>query len=58
MIKSRENGAQVLFMSSVSLQEPVVWGGPIVMNTKSELKKAFEDLEQGNFLQKSMSYDD
>lgn len=58
VIKSGENGAQVLFMSSVSLQEPVVWGGPIVMNTKSELEKAFKDLDQGSFLQKSMFYDD
>jgi redox-sensitive bicupin YhaK (pirin superfamily) len=29
------------------LDEPVVWGGPIVVNTKEELYKAFEDLRNG-----------
>ncbi|MFA5527618.1 MAG: pirin-like C-terminal cupin domain-containing protein [Peptostreptococcales bacterium] len=34
----------------------MVWGGPIVMNTKDELQKAFEDLRRGTFLQKDISY--
>jgi hypothetical protein len=38
-------------MSSERLAEPVVWGGPIVMNTKEELNKAFDDLRRGTFLQ-------
>ena len=57
-IKSAEKNAQVLFISSTSLGEPIAWGGPIVMNTKAELQKAFTDLNQGTFLQKRMSYDD
>lgn len=57
-IKSAEKNAQVLFISSTSLKEPIAWGGPIVMNTKAELQKAFTDLNQGTFLQKRMSYDD
>ena len=57
MIESAEKNAQVLFISSTSLEEPIAWGGPIVMNTKAELQKAFEDLNQGTFLQKKMSYD-
>ncbi len=56
-IESAEENAQVLFISSTSLEEPIAWGGPIVMNTKAELQKAFEDLNQGTFLQKKMSYD-
>lgn len=56
-IKSTEENAQVLFVSSKPLGEAIAWGGPIVMNTKAELHKAFADLEQGTFLQKEMSYD-
>ena len=55
-IKSTDTGAQVLFVSSAALDEPVVWGGPIVMNTKEELNKAFSDLERGVFLQRKISY--
>lgn len=47
----------VLFMSSNKLEEPVVWGGPIVMNTKEELNLAFSELRNGNFLKSSIDYD-
>ncbi|WP_313151785.1 pirin family protein [Lacrimispora sp.] len=56
-IISTEKPSQVLFISSMPLGEPIAWGGPIVMNTKAELQKAFADLDQGTFLQKKMSYD-
>lgn len=56
-LKSTEKNAQVLFISSEPLGEPIAWGGPIVMNTKDELQKAFTELDQGTFLQKKMSYD-
>jgi redox-sensitive bicupin YhaK (pirin superfamily) len=55
-IKATDKNAQVLFISSISLNEPVVWGGPIVMNTKEELNKAFDDLRKGTFLQNQISY--
>jgi redox-sensitive bicupin YhaK (pirin superfamily) len=55
-IRTKENKAQILFVSSEKLEEPVAWGGPIVMNTKDELQKAFNDLRQGTFLQKGISY--
>jgi redox-sensitive bicupin YhaK (pirin superfamily) len=55
-IKATDKKAQILFVSSTRLEESVVWGGPIVMNTKAELQKAFDDLEKGTFLQKAMSY--
>lgn len=47
---------QILFISSKRLDEPVVWGGPIVMNTHEELQQAFADLESGTFLQEGISY--
>ena len=55
-IKATDENAQVLFISSTLLAEPVVWGGPIVMNTKEELNKAFDDLDKGTFLQDKISY--
>jgi redox-sensitive bicupin YhaK (pirin superfamily) len=55
-IKATDKNAQVLFISSVLLNEPVAWGGPIVMNTKEELNKAFDDLRKGTFLQDKISY--
>lgn len=55
-IKATDKNAQVLFMSSKALSEPVVWGGPIVMNTKEELNKAFDDLKRGTFLIDKISY--
>lgn len=55
-IKATDKNAQVLFISSLPLDEPVVWGGPIVMNTEEELQKAFQDLKKGTFLQKEISY--
>lgn len=55
-IKATDKNAQVLFISSTILNEPVVWGGPIVMNTKEELNKAFDDLRKGTFIQNNISY--
>lgn len=55
-IKATDEKAQVLFVSSIRLDEPVAWGGPIVMNTREELLKAFDDLEKGTFIQDKISY--
>lgn len=56
VIKAADESAQILFVSSTRLDEPIYWGGPIVMNTKAELNKAFEDLDRGTFLQKNIAY--
>ena len=47
--------ADLLFLSAPRLNEPIAWGGPIVMNTQTELRAAFEDLRRGDFLKKSAS---
>ena len=39
-----------LLISGQPLGEPVAWGGPIVMNTQDELRRAFEELEDGTFI--------
>lgn len=56
VIKTKDSNAQVLFVSSLALKEPISWGGPIVMNTKEELQQAFADLRKGTFLQQEISY--
>lgn len=55
-IESLDEDAQVLFISSDKLEEPVAWGGPIVMNTKEELNLAFRELKSGDFLKEKVDY--
>ncbi len=43
-------GGRCLLMAGRPLNEPVAWGGPIVMNTREELRLAFEELDNGNFI--------
>lgn len=39
-----------LLVSGKPLGEPIAWGGPIVMNTREELRQAFEEYRRGSFL--------
>ncbi len=39
----------VLF-EGLALNEPVAFGGPIVMNTREELEEAFKELDEGTFI--------
>ncbi len=55
-IASTDAKAQVLFISSKAIHEPVVWGGPIVMNTQAELQHAFQELRNGTFLKEKTAY--
>ncbi len=55
-IKATDKKAQVLYISSTILEEPIEWGGPIVMNTREELIKAFDDLKNGTFLKNNIKY--
>lgn len=43
-------GMRCLLMAGKPLHEPVAWGGPIVMNTREELRHAFSELEEGTFI--------
>ena len=44
--------ARFLLISGKPLREPVAWRGPIVMNTREELRLAFEEYENGTFLKR------
>jgi len=50
MVKASNKGIRFLLVSAKPLNEPIAWGGPIVMNTKEELKQAFVDLEESTFI--------
>ena len=39
-----------LLISGKPLREPIAWGGPIVMNTETELQQAFQELNEGTFI--------
>lgn len=43
-------GTRFVLVSGGPLHEPVAWGGPIVMNSEEELRKAFFELEEGTFI--------
>jgi len=42
-------GARFLLVAGRPLNEPVARGGPFVMNTKAEIRQAFEDYDSGRF---------
>jgi redox-sensitive bicupin YhaK (pirin superfamily) len=49
-VRAGDEGIRFLLVSGQPLEEPVAWYGPIVMNTQEELQHAFEQLQQGTFL--------
>lgn len=50
MFTAGNEGLRMLLVSGDSLNEPISWGGPIVMNTREELNLAFQELENGTFI--------
>jgi len=42
-------GARFLLVAGKPLNEPVARGGPFVMNSKAEIRQAYEDFESGRF---------
>jgi redox-sensitive bicupin YhaK (pirin superfamily) len=49
-VDAGEMGVRFLLVSGKPLGEPVAWAGPIVMNTRAELARAFAELDEGTFL--------
>ena len=46
-----DQGARYLFIAGKPINEPIAWGGPIVMNSQEELRTAFQQLQAGTFIQ-------
>ena len=49
-IGAGDNGVRFLLIAGEPLNEPVAWGGPIVMNTEEELHEAFREFREGTFI--------
>ena len=51
-IITQDRPVRFLLVSGQPFGEPVVWCGPIVMNTQEELQSAFEEYEKGTFIKR------
>jgi len=49
-VQAGERGIRFLLISGAPLEEPVAWHGPIVMNTKEEIRQAMAELRNGTFI--------
>ncbi|MBI4918226.1 MAG: pirin family protein [Acidobacteria bacterium] len=50
VVAAEDVPVRFLLVSGRPLREPVAWYGPIVMNTREELRAAFEEYDNGTFL--------
>jgi redox-sensitive bicupin YhaK (pirin superfamily) len=50
MVSTEEDPVRFLLISGKPIGEPIAWYGPIVMNTKDELRIAFEEYNNGTFI--------
>ena len=50
-LQAGEAGVRFLLVSGAPIREPVAWHGPIVMNTRAELRTAMRELQNGTFIQ-------
>ncbi|MGI9386475.1 MAG: pirin family protein [Methyloligellaceae bacterium] len=53
VVRAGPRGVRFLLIAGAPIQEPVAWHGPIVMNTREELMRAFEDLRNDTFIKPS-----
>ncbi|HSG28373.1 MAG TPA: pirin-like C-terminal cupin domain-containing protein, partial [Candidatus Krumholzibacterium sp.] len=49
-VATKDEGVRFLLFSGKPIGEPVAWYGPIVMNTREELRVAFDEYEKGTFI--------
>jgi quercetin 2,3-dioxygenase len=49
-VQAGPEGVRFLLISGQPLGEPVAWHGPIVMNTRDEIRQALADLQRGTFV--------
>jgi hypothetical protein len=51
-VRSFGSGLRFLFFSGKPIGEPVAWRGPIVMNTREELRQAYKQFADGTFIKR------
>jgi redox-sensitive bicupin YhaK (pirin superfamily) len=51
-VRSSGSGMRFIFLSAKPIGEPVAWRGPIVMNTREELRLAYKEYADGTFIRK------
>jgi len=49
-VRAGAAGVRLLLLNAPRLDEPIAWGGPIVMNTREELNQAFSELRENTFI--------
>ena len=49
-VQAGDAGIRFLLVSGRPIAEPVAWQGPIVMNTETELRRAYAELQDGTFI--------
>ena len=49
-VQAGPDGIRFLLVSGKPLEEPVAWYGPIVMNTKEQLRQAIDEFRNGTFI--------
>jgi len=49
-VQAGDEGIRFLLVSGKPIEEPVAWYGPIVMNTRAELRQAVNELNDGTFI--------
>lgn len=54
-VQAGEQGVRFLLISGAPIREPVAWYGPIVMNTREELRTAVQELQSGTFIKDGVS---
>ena len=54
-VGTEDEPVRFLLISGKPIGEPIAWYGPIVMNTREELRTAFEELERGTFIKSGKS---
>lgn len=49
-VKAGKEGIRFFLATAPALNEPIAWGGPVVMNTEEELNATFDELQNGTFI--------
>ncbi|KZX10318.1 pirin-like C-terminal cupin domain-containing protein [Methanobrevibacter filiformis] len=52
-VHTGDEGVRFVLFVGKPLNEPIAWGGPIVMNSEKELAETFEELNNGEFIKQS-----